>query len=142
MTAPTNLDETETLNVIGEQLRALLTKDMASSVEIYETSGDIGMGPPPHAHDWSETYYMLDGVLDVTIGEGEPQRLEAGMVAHAPANTAHAYRIEADGTRFLTILSAGNGHAFFRQMDAEVSFPPDIADVVRIGTAHGITFAL
>ena len=62
------------------------------------------------------------------------------MGAHVPAGEAHGYTIAADGTRFLTILSEGNGHRFYRQMDAEVSFPPDLADVVRIGTAHGIRF--
>ena len=78
--------------------------------------------------------------LDLVIGDGVPQRLSSGMVAHAPAGTTHAYQIAVDGTRFLTILSAGEGHAFFRQMDAEVTMPPDIADVVRVAGTHGITF--
>lgn len=136
----TTPEEAETLTVIGERLRPLLTNDMGSAIEIYDTAGETGMGPPPHAHGWSETYVMLEGELDVTIGDSAPQRLTAGMVAHAPAGSTHAYRIAADGTRFLTILSEGNGHAFFRQMDREVTMPPDIADVVRIGTANGIRF--
>ena len=130
----------ETLTVIGETLRPLLTNEMGSAIEIYETEGGAGMGPPPHAHDWSETYVMLEGELDVTIGDGEPQRLTAGMVAQAPAGTDHSYQVVAEGTRFLTILSEGNGHEFFRQMDAEVSFPPDLGDVVRIASSHGIRF--
>ena len=64
-----------------------------------------------------------------------------GMVAHAPGGAIHGYQIKADGTRFLTILSSGNGHAFFRQMDAEVSFPPNLEDVVRVAADHGIRFA-
>ena len=136
----TTPEATETLTVIGEQLRPLLTKEMGSAIEIYDTSGDTGMGPPPHTHGWSETYFMIEGELDVVLEGSPPQRLTAGMVAHAPADTSHAYRIAADGTRFLTILSAGNGHAFFQQMDEEVSMPPNLADVVRIGTAHGIRF--
>jgi quercetin dioxygenase-like cupin family protein len=134
------IERSERLTVIGETMRPLLTNEMGSEVEVYDTSGEEGMGPPPHFHDWSETYVMLEGELDLVIGDGVPQRLSSGMVAHAPAGTTHAYQIAVDGTRFLTILSAGEGHAFFRQMDAEVTMPPDIADVVRVAGTHGITF--
>lgn len=141
MTAIVNTPEqTQTLTVIGEQLKPLLTNAMGSPLEIFDTTGDEGMGPPPHAHDWSETYVVLEGSVDVVIGDAPPARLDAGMTAHVPGGEAHGYTIATDGTRFLTILSEGNGHPFYRQMDAEVSFPPNLADVVRIGTAHGIRF--
>jgi quercetin dioxygenase-like cupin family protein len=134
------IEESETLTVIGETLRPLLTNDMGSAIEVYDTAGDEGMGPPPHFHDWSETYFVIEGELDVVVGDEPPRRLTAGMVAHVAAGATHAYRIARDGSRFLTILSEGNGHAFFRQMDAEVSFPPDIDEVVRVAAAHGIVF--
>ncbi len=135
----TTIDDTEELTVIGETMRPLLTNEMGSSVEIYDTAGNEGMGPPPHHHAWSETYVILEGAIDLVIGDDGPHRLSTGMAAHAPAGTTHAYTIAADGTRFLTILSTGNGHAFFRQMDAEVSMPPDVADIVRVAGEHGIT---
>ncbi|MEL6985148.1 MAG: cupin domain-containing protein, partial [Actinomycetota bacterium] len=99
-----------------------------------------GMGPPPHHHAWSETYVMIEGELDLMVGDQPPKRLRAGMVGHAPGGATHGYQIKADGTRFLTILSSGNGHAFFRQMDAEVAFPPNLEDVVRVAATHGIRF--
>ena len=136
----TTTEQAEELTVIGETLRPLLTNEMGAPINIFDTSGDEGMGPPPHLHDWDEIYVMLAGEVDVAIGDGEPQRLTEGMVAHVPGGTTHGYRIAADGTRFLTILTRGNGHAFYRQMDAEVSFPPDIADVVRVAGSHGIQF--
>lgn len=136
----TDPTEADTLMVIGERLRPLLTTDMGSNVEIYDTEGDVGMGPPPHHHAWSESYVMLDGALDLIVGDAPPKRLEAGMVAHAPAGAPHGYQIQADGTRFLTILSPGNGHAFFQQMDAEVAFPPNLEDVMRVAGGHGIEF--
>jgi quercetin dioxygenase-like cupin family protein len=138
----TEPSEIETLSVIGETLRPLLTNDMGADVEVYDTTGEPGMGPPPHHHAWSETYVMIEGELDLMIGDQPPRRLEAGMVAHAPGGVTHGYQIKAEGTRFLTILSSGNGHAFFRQMDAEVSFPPNLEDVVRVAEAHGIRFSV
>ena len=132
------IDETESLTVIGETLRPMLTNEMGSPLEIFDTAGDEGMGPPPHRHGWSETYVMLEGALDLLIGDDAPRRLTAGMAAHAPAGTPHGYTITEDGTRFLTILSQGNAHAFYRQMDAEVAMPPEIADIVRVAGEHGI----
>ncbi len=137
----TEPSEIETLSVIGETLRPLLTNDMGADVEVYDTTGDTGMGPPPHHHSWSETYVMIEGELDLVVEDEPPQRLRAGMVAHAPGGATHGYQITADGTRFLTILSSGNGHAFFQQMDAEVAFPPNLEDVMRVAAAHGIRFA-
>ncbi|MEO1060371.1 MAG: cupin domain-containing protein [Actinomycetota bacterium] len=142
MTAVINhLDTSDDLTVIGESMRPLLTNEMGSSIEIYDTTGRTDMGPPPHQHDWDEIYVMLEGELDVVIGDEAPRRLAPGAVAFVPGGTTHAYRIASDGTRFLTILSTGNGLSFFRQMDEEVSFPPDLGDVVRIATGHGIEFA-
>lgn len=136
----TTLDTSGDLSVIGESLTPVLTNEMGSNIEIYDTRGHTEMGPPPHHHDWDEIYVVLDGELDVMIGEQPPTRLTKGSVALAPGGTTHAYKVAADSTRFLTILSKGNGLPFFRQMDAEVSFPPDFGDVVRIATGHGITF--
>lgn len=142
MTAVINTaDDLETLTVIGETLRPLLTNEMGSSIEIYDTQGHEGMGPPPHVHDWSESYVVLEGEIDLIV-DGREQRIGAGMSAHAPGGSTHGYRIAADNTHFLTVLSAGNGLPFFRNMDAEVSFPPDIEDVVRVAGSHGISFCL
>ena len=133
------IDQAETLTVLGETMRPLLTNTMGSAIEIYDTVGDEGMGPPPHHHDWSETYVMLEGELDLVVGDEPPTRISAGIFFYYVWGSTHAYTIAANGTRFLTILSTGNGHAFFRQMDAEVSLPPDLADVMRITASHGIT---
>ena len=105
----TKSDETETLTVIGETLRPLLTNEMGADVEVFDTTGDTGMGPPPHHHAWSETYVMIEGELELLVGDQPPVRLRAGMVAHAPGGATHGYQVKADGTRFLTILSSGNG---------------------------------
>ena len=135
----TTFDESDALTVLGETMRPLLTNTMGSEIEVYDTVGDTDMGPPPHHHPWAETYVMLAGELDVIVDGAEPRRLGVGDAAHVPGGTSHGYRIAADDTRFLTILSRGNGEAFYRQMDAQVSFPPDFGKVAEVTGAHGIT---
>jgi hypothetical protein len=48
----TTLEASDAHYVLGESLRPLLTNDMGSSIEIFDTSGPAGAGPPPHQHPW------------------------------------------------------------------------------------------
>lgn len=130
---------TESFYVLGETLAPMLTNDMGSAVEIFDTRGPYGGGPPTHRHAWEEIYVVTKGVLDVTV-DGRTTRLEAGGFAHVPANTPHSYHTVEDA-EFLTIVTKGNASKFFRQVSSEVSMnPPDIAGVLRVGSLHGIEF--
>ncbi|HEX3917347.1 MAG TPA: cupin domain-containing protein [Caulobacteraceae bacterium] len=129
----------ESFYVLGETLAPMLTNDMGSAVEIFDTSGPAGGGPPTHRHAWEEVYVVTAGVLDVTV-DGKTVRLGPGGFAHVPANTPHSY-LTVEAATFLTIVTKGNASKFFRQVSSEVSMnPPDIAGVVRVGNLHGIEF--
>lgn len=125
--------------VLGETLRPLLTNATGSSLEIFDTTGSPGGGPPPHTHQWEEVYVVLTGEMDVFVG-GETTRLGPGDCAHVPAGAPHGYTT-LDETHFLTIVTRGNAAKFFKQVATEVEMnPPDIEGVLRVGTEHGITF--
>ena len=129
----------ESYCVLGETLRPMLTNAMGSSIEIFDTTGHAGGGPPPHMHQWEEIYIVLSGEMDVLVN-GKTIRLGPGEFAHVPANTPHAYATLCD-THFLTIVSKGNAAKFFKQVSTEVEMnPPDFAGVLRVGASHGITF--
>lgn len=130
---------TERHYVLGETLRPLLTNAMGSSIEIFDTTGTPGGGPPPHTHEWEEIYVVLSGEMDVHV-DGATTRLGVGEIAHVPAGTPHGYTT-IDETHFLTIVSRGNAAKFFKQVANEVEMnPPDVAGVLRVGAEHGITF--
>ena len=129
----------ESFYVLGETLAPMLTNDMGSAVEIFDTRGPTGGGPPTHRHAWEEVYVVTRGVLDVTVA-GKTTRLGPGGFAHVPADTAHSY-FTVEDAEFLTIVTRGNASKFFRQVSSEVSMnPPDIAGIVRVGGLHGIEF--
>ena len=129
----------ESFYVLGETLAPMLTNDMGSAVEIFDTRGPTGGGPPTHRHAWEEIYVVTKGVLDVTV-DGKTTRLKPGGFAHVPANTPHSY-FTVEDAEFLTIVTRGNASKFFRQVSSEVSMtPPDIAGVLRVGNLHGIEF--
>ena len=140
MTMPaSSVEAQESHYVLGETLRPMLTNAMGSAIEIFDTKGMPGGGPPPHTHAWEEIYVVLSGEMDVCV-DGKTARLRAGDFAHVPANTPHGYTT-IDDTHFLTIVSKGNASRFFKQVSTEIEMsPPDIAGVLRVGAAHGITY--
>lgn len=129
----------ESLYILGETLKPMLTNDMGSGIEIFDTSGPTGGGPPTHRHAWEEIYVVTKGKLQVTV-EGESRVLSAGEFAHVPANTPHSY-LTIEDAEFLTIVTKGNASKFFRHLARDVPMnPPDIPGIIRVGAEHGIEF--
>src|SRR5262245_49321944 len=135
----TAADTAESHHVLGETLRPMLTNAMGSAIEIFDTTGIPGGGPPPHKHKWEEIYVVLTGEMDVMV-DGKTTRIGPGQFAHVPADTPHAYKTLTD-THFLTTVSKGNAAKFFKEVADEVSMnPPDIPGIINVGAKHGITF--
>ena len=126
--------------VLGETLRPLLTNAMGSAVEIFDTRGPAGGGPPSHRHPWEEVYLVMSGELEVTVDGGAPHILKTGGIMHVPANTVHSYRNVTEA-HFLTIVTTGKAAKFFADVSTNVEMnPPDIAGVLRVGATHDIEF--
>ena len=135
------LEASDSLFVLGETLRPLLTNAMGSPIEIFDTRGPANAGPPPHTHEWDEFYVVLEGELEVCLDGGVPQRLLKSAAVHIPAGTVHSYRNVSAETHFLTIVTRGNANKFFHEVAADVEMnPPDIPGIVRVGASHGIKF--
>ena len=49
------------LNIVGEQITILASKDVTHGYEIFLQDGPEGSGPPPHSHDWDESFYITRG---------------------------------------------------------------------------------
>ena len=90
-------------------LDALLTwkavgADSAGQLEVVEQLGRRGFGPPLHHHKReSEAFYVLEGELTFQLGE---RRLRAGpgSFVFVPRTTAHAFVVESEQARFLTVV--------------------------------------
>lgn len=128
------------LQVIGEQVRVLLSAEHSGGIEVFLQEGTEGIGPPPHQHAWDEAYFVLEGVLEVTVGDAV-HRLEAGGFIHVPGGTVHSYRNASPHARILSVTNRPGASAFFAAMDREVSFPPDLATAVAVAGKNGVQVA-
>ena len=132
--------EREPLNILGMPLRFLCdSRETGGAWSLFEEQIPLGMGPPPHRHNWDEAYYVLDGAVDFEI-DGEPVRIGAGDFARLPANTVHGFKgASVAGARVLIFAAPGHSSDFFEDLNREVStLPDDLEKVPAIGLRHGI----
>lgn len=130
------------LNILGMPLRMLCeAKETGGAWSLFEEDVPLGMGPPPHWHDWDEAYYVLDGEVDFEI-DGQPVRSGAGDFNYLPRNTVHGFKgASASPARVLIFAAPAHGSEFFRELNEEVgSLPQDESKIPEIGERYGIHF--
>lgn len=98
-------------NLAYVHLDSTQTREAFALVELLGRRGDM---PPLHVHSRDdETFYVLDGELKLHLGDQEI-RLTAGQAALAPRGVPHAYRVESETARWLTINSPAGFERFLR----------------------------
>jgi quercetin dioxygenase-like cupin family protein len=80
-----------------------------------------GGGPPPHRHDFEESFTVLDGQIEVTF-RGKTHLLRAGQTANIPANAPHSFKNAAvHPARLLCICAPAGNEVFFKEVGIRVS---------------------
>jgi uncharacterized cupin superfamily protein len=80
-----------------------------------------GGGPPPHRHDFEETFILLEGELQATF-RGSKLVLRAGDTVNIPANAPHQF-VNAASTpaRILCICSPAGPEKYFAELGVPVA---------------------
>ena len=117
-------DDLPHLAVGGGVYTILLSgEDTAGRYCVIEMRVPPGAGPPPHRHDFEETFAVLEGEIEVTV-RGETYAAAAGSLAHVPANAPHTFRNVADvPARLLCTCSPAGQEQFFLDVAVRVDGP-------------------
>jgi len=84
------------VGVVGDNYTLLLTsKDTAGRYCLIDMLIPPGGGPPPHRHDFEETFSLLEGEIEATF-RGHKQTIHAGETIHIPANAPHQFHNASD----------------------------------------------
>lgn len=128
------------LNVIGTNIWPLGSPAAIAGLQITLQSGNEGMGPPPHRHDWDETFYVTKGQVIFSCG-GSVTTCEAGTLVHVPGGTVHAFAYGPGGGEMLEMTGQGsNAVQMFTALSQQIPpGPPDIPKVVQVLANHGVT---
>ncbi len=89
-----------------------------------------GGGPPPHRHDFEETFSLLEGELDLVF-RGAKHKLKAGETINIPANAPHQFRNSSNQpARMICVCSPAGQEQFFSELGVPVATrttrPPEL----------------
>ena len=109
--------EGELIEVAGNRIR-IIAASASQLVCDYSTAPRFP-GPPLHVHPgFDETYLVLEGRLQVTIGD-QQRELEAGAAAYVSGSRPHTFANPGqERTRFVSVCSPGGFEHFFRAIAA------------------------
>jgi quercetin dioxygenase-like cupin family protein len=110
------------IGLVGDTYTILLSgKDTAGRFSLIDMHIPPGGGPPPHRHDFEETFILLDGEIEATF-RGVSSTVRAGETIHIPANALHQFRNASDKpTRLLCLCSPAGQEEFFAQVGVPVA---------------------
>lgn len=136
-------DRSAALTVVGTNVTVLVSDTDSRDQRITLQSGDEGTGPPPHNHDWDESFYVTKGQVQFTCS-GQTTMCVAGTLVHVPAGTVHAFSYGPGGGEMLEVTGReSKAVQMFSALDREIPpGPPDVPKVVQVAGEYGVKFHL
>ena len=94
----------------GERIRNLVVKVSREEIDGLEIDCGPGYGPDPHNHELEvDSFYILDGELDFTLGD-QLVRAGPGTFVSAPPGAVHGFKNPGPGrARFLNFHTPAGG---------------------------------
>lgn len=120
------------IGLVGDTYTILLSgKETAGRFCLIDMHIPPSGGPPPHRHDFEETFILLEGEIEVTF-RGEKTTVKAGETIHIPANAPHQFHnVSTSSVRLLCICSPAGQEEFFREVGVPVAMrttpPPTLS---------------
>jgi quercetin dioxygenase-like cupin family protein len=108
--------------LVGDTYTILLGgKDTAERYCLIDMHIPPGGGPPPHRHDFEETFTILSGELEFTF-RGVKTAAGAGTTVHIPANAPHQFRnLSEKPARMLCTCSPAGQEEYFAKIGVAVA---------------------
>jgi len=139
-------DEGRALWMLGGLYEILVSGDeTGGKTTVMRMTAPAGTGAPPHTHPGDESLYVLDGEVNIHIGD-DVVAAKPGAVFHFPAGTREWFEAVTKAT-VLTIYTPGGLDKFFAEVAEPASSrtlpppsdePPDFERLVRVAAEHGM----
>lgn len=120
--AEPNAASSRHIGLVGDTYTLLLTgAETAGRFCLIDMFVPPGGGPPPHRHDFEETFILLEGELKATF-RGQESTVRAGETVHVPANAPHQFHNASEApVRMLCICSPAGQEEFFLEIGTPVA---------------------
>jgi quercetin dioxygenase-like cupin family protein len=105
-------------------------EDTAGRFSVIEMHVPPGGGPPPHRHDFEETFILIEGEVEATF-RGKKTTVRAGETLQIPANAPHQFHNSSSApARLLCICSPAGQEKMFAEVGVPVATrttpPPEL----------------
>ncbi len=142
-------DQAEALWCLGELQTVLAAAEQTGEVfSLVEHEARAGHAPPWHRQPRDdETFYVLAGEITFWAETAERpfRRACAGGVVFIPRGTPHAFRVETETARWLTVSTPGGHERFYRasgdpagQRTLPPASEPDMPKVAAAAAEHDV----
>ena len=110
------------IGLVGDTYTILLSgKDTNGRYCLIDMHLPPGGGPPPHRHDFEESFTLLVGEIEATC-RGEQSTVRAGETLSIPANAPHSFTNASKETvRLLCLCAPAGQEEFFAQVGIPVA---------------------
>jgi len=110
------------IGLVGDTYTILLSgKDTAGRFCLIDMHIPPGGGPPPHRHDFEESFIVLEGEIEATFRAAK-SAAKAGETIHIPANAPHQFHnASSKPARLLCICSPAGQEEFFAEVGVPVA---------------------
>lgn len=128
------------LSVVGTKVTVLASNQDTKGQEFTFQTGENGMGPPPHSHEWDEAFFVLKGSVEITC-DGKTELCMPGTLVFVPSGTIHAFKYGPEGGEMLEVTGAGGtASQMFTAVDNEVSSgSPNVEEITEVLKKNGVT---
>lgn len=110
------------IGLVGDTYTVLLGgKDTGGRFCLVDMHIPPGGGPPPHRHDFEESFLLLEGEIEFTF-RGQRSTAGAGVTVHIPANAPHQFQNTGEQpARLLCLCSPAGQEEFFAAVGVAVA---------------------
>jgi quercetin dioxygenase-like cupin family protein len=121
----------EHIGIVGDTYTILLPGEAtAGRFTLIDMHIPPGGGPPPHRHDFEESFTILEGELEATF-RGKKSTVKAGETISIPANAPHQFHnASTQPVRMLCVCSPAGQENFFKEVGVPVATrtapPPEL----------------
>jgi quercetin dioxygenase-like cupin family protein len=134
------------LGIVGDTYTILLSgDDTAGRYCLIDMHIPPGGGPPPHRHDFEESFTVLEGEIEATF-RGKKSVARAGVTLNIPANAPHSFiNASKEPARLLCICSPAGQEELFLAVGVPVATrtaPPPKPDNASEAAMMAKTIAL
>jgi quercetin dioxygenase-like cupin family protein len=120
--ASTRTEDGRHIGIVGDTYTILVTgKDTAGRFCMIDMFVPPGGGPPPHRHDFEETFSLVEGELELTF-RGNKSTVRAGETVNIPANTPHQFHNSSNQpARMFCVCAPAGQEEFFVEIGVPVA---------------------